>query len=298
MLYSSIKQGCSIPSTGFDGHGPPILNEAVTFDFSHNATSATSWTPGAKYIVTIPSYTTNAANMWLHVTSGTLAPPGSEGATAEACANAYYSTLPAMEHAVIWMAPGADADPCVTFSAAQADSSTTAYQTNTVRLWTVLPVSTSADRSTNALFSCIVFALTLAVCPFNIQRQDSVMFHNDIMNPSYVETDPTTDLPCRLSDESSYLRSFINYIDIKLMLPHICAETTLRCAYDEGRLNPIYRSIPKGKPSYAFSRAFFGTPLGQKMNYFYFRLPRIFQIYLTSRLALQISFGLPLGILR
>jgi hypothetical protein len=132
-LYNSKLEACNVPRTGHGGHGPPVINESMTFAFSQDGTSATSWTPGAKYIVTIPSYTANAANMWLHVTSGTLAPPGSEGATAEACANAYYSTLPAMQHAVIWMAPGADADPCVTFSAAQADGSTTAFQTNTVR---------------------------------------------------------------------------------------------------------------------------------------------------------------------
>jgi hypothetical protein len=44
--------------------------------------------------------------------------------------------------------------------------------------------------------------------------------------------------------------------------------------------------------------SFIGTRLGPKILHFCSRLPRILQIYLTSRLALQISFGLRLGILR
>jgi hypothetical protein len=45
------------------------------------------------------------------------------------------------------------------------------------------------------------------------------------------------------------------------------------------------------------TRAFVGTPLGPKINYFCGRMPKLFQFYLTSRLALQVSFGVPLGIL-
>jgi hypothetical protein len=59
----------------------------------------------------------------------------------------------------------------------------------------------------------------------------------------------------------------------------------------------IHRSIPKGRTSNA-SRELLRYLSRFKSKYFWGRMPRICQIYLTSRLALQVSFGLPLGILR
>eukprot|EP00892_Ulva_mutabilis_P012630 jgi/Ulvmu1/973/UM102_0057.1 len=136
-LYNSMFALCEIPDKGYDGHMPPMANDAITFDLTDaTGESVTAWEAGAVYTLTVAPYdTASPTNAWVHASVGTLAPVNATShESAAACDAAVFSTGPiAGPHVVTWTAPANDST-CVTVSTAQATGPSAGYDVGLVSL--------------------------------------------------------------------------------------------------------------------------------------------------------------------
>lgn len=97
-----------------------------------SGTEVTSVAKGGVYTVRVKAFETEA-NAWIHASVGSMDPLDSSMHTkAFACENAVFSSQVAASHSVKWTAPETTETTNVTISAAQSNSETVPFQTNTV----------------------------------------------------------------------------------------------------------------------------------------------------------------------
>lgn len=132
-LYATRRNGCSIPTQGFAGHGNPIANEAITFTlYDASVEVATFWVPGATYNLAVGVPLPDSVYAWIHASVGTVEALA-YGEKAHACVNAWYSDSSAEAHSVQWTAPAVvGTGLCVVFTTSQATGSQAAYSINSV----------------------------------------------------------------------------------------------------------------------------------------------------------------------
>lgn len=134
--------GCTIPQKGYDGHGEPVDNEDILFALHDSKGSpVTAWDAGKVYSLTTAQGSGQQFQALVVASIGSLDITHVEGQSkwvagfqSATCANAWGSHADSSNHTMHWQPPEyVPADGlCVEFSTAQATSSRSAYQVNSV----------------------------------------------------------------------------------------------------------------------------------------------------------------------